>query len=139
MSDSTYYSLHEANAAVNAIRQEVSRIYQMNTLLKKHLHHMDIDESMDLSLHDFNHEITLDSASSVKILLRCIEDTIHILSEVGCRLVSIEKGIIEWPTLVGDDEVYLRWKIRQSSISEWYDPKTDTTHRISDQNLYLFS
>ena len=33
----TYLSLHEANDAVNASRPLIARLYQMNTLLKKHL------------------------------------------------------------------------------------------------------
>lgn len=42
----SHFSLHEANQAVNNIRQRVARIYQMNSLLKIQLRSMHIKNMM---------------------------------------------------------------------------------------------
>ena len=84
----TYLSLHEANDAVNASRPLIARLYQMNTLLKKHLKKMQINEHTELSMDDFHQEMTLDSASSVKILLKGIETCLAQLKKQGGKLVE---------------------------------------------------
>ncbi|MDA9832348.1 DUF2203 domain-containing protein [Gammaproteobacteria bacterium] len=129
-----YFSLHEANQAVNDIRHRVSRIYQMNFLLKKYLRTMRIKKHDDILLDDLHQEMTIDSASSIKILLRCVEDNLTTIKQTGCKLVSLEKGIFQWPTMIGNDPAFFRWQVGQESIKEWYDPQQQQVFSVRQIN-----
>jgi hypothetical protein len=128
------FSLHEANQAVNDIRHRVSRVYQMNSLLKRHLRTMHIKKHDDISLDDLHQEITIDSASSIKILLRCVEDNLTTIKQTGCKLVSLEKGVFQWPTIINDSPAFFRWQVGQESIEEWYDPQNKATFSVDQIN-----
>ena len=133
----TYLSLHEANDAVNASRPLIARLYQMNTLLKKHLKKMQINEHTELSMDDFHQEMTLDSASSVKILLKGIETCLAQLKKQGGRLVSIEKGIIDWPAMINNQPAFYRWHVQKQKIHAWHDPIKNETHLLESGNAVV--
>lgn len=130
----SHFSLHEANQAVNNIRQRVARIYQMNSLLKIQLRSMHIKKHDDISFVDLHKEMTIDSASSIKILLRCVEDNLSTIKQSGCKLVSLENGVFQWPTIINNCPAFYRWQVGQESIMEWYDPQNKKTFSINEIN-----
>ncbi len=55
---------------------------------------------------------------------RGLESSLEKLQETGCQLKDIEVGLVDFPTLYRGQEVYLCWKLGESSIVFW--------HRIED-------
>jgi hypothetical protein len=46
--------------------------------------------------------------------------TVAKMQDIGCHLKDLEKGLIDFPTLYRDREVYLCWKLGESGISFWH-------------------
>ena len=51
---------------------------------------------------------------------RALKGTLEKIQEIGCQLKDIEVGLIDFPTLYRDREVYLCWKLGESSIAYWH-------------------
>jgi hypothetical protein len=54
--------------------------------------------------------------SSARVLKAAMER----IEEIGCQVKDLETGLIDFPTLYRDQEVYLCWKLGESSISFWH-------------------
>ena len=51
---------------------------------------------------------------------RGLESSLEKLQETGCQLKDIEVGLVDFPTLYRGKEVYLCWKLGESSIAFWH-------------------
>jgi len=51
---------------------------------------------------------------------RGLQSSLEKLQETGCQLKDIEIGLVDFPTLYRDKEVYLCWKLGESSIGFWH-------------------
>ncbi len=47
-------------------------------------------------------------------------DSSRRIKEIGCQLKDIDTGLIDFPTLYRDKEVYLCWKLGESGIGFWH-------------------
>jgi hypothetical protein len=54
--------------------------------------------------------------SSARVLKAAMER----IEEIGCQVKDLETGLIDFPTLYRDQEVYLCWKLGESNISFWH-------------------
>ncbi len=48
------------------------------------------------------------------------KSTAEKIQEIGCHLKDIETGLIDFPTLYRDKEVYLCWKLGEAGIGFWH-------------------
>lgn len=51
---------------------------------------------------------------------RALKGTLEKIQEIGCQLKDVETGLIDFPTLYRDQEVYLCWKLGESGIGYWH-------------------
>lgn len=51
---------------------------------------------------------------------RGLQSSLQKLEETGCQLKDIDSGLVDFPTLYRGKEVYLCWKLGESSISFWH-------------------
>lgn len=51
---------------------------------------------------------------------RGLKSTLEKIQEIGCQLKDIEMGLIDFPTLYRDREVYLCWKLGENGIGFWH-------------------
>lgn len=54
--------------------------------------------------------------SSARVLKAAMER----LEEIGCQVKDLETGLIDFPTLYRDREVYLCWKLGEDKIAFWH-------------------
>jgi hypothetical protein len=54
--------------------------------------------------------------SSARVLKAAMER----MEEIGCQIKDLETGLIDFPTLYRDREVYLCWKLGESGIHFWH-------------------
>ena len=55
---------------------------------------------------------------------RDLKSTVESIQEIGCQLKDIDAGLVDFPSLYKDEEVYLCWKLGESGIGFW--------HRVED-------
>ncbi len=51
---------------------------------------------------------------------RSLKSTFERFQETGCQLKDIDTGLVDFPTLYRDQEVYLCWKLGESGIGFWH-------------------
>jgi hypothetical protein len=49
-----------------------------------------------------------------------LRDTVNEVQEFGCVIKDLDIGLLDFPTLFRDREVYLCWKLGEPSISYWH-------------------
>ena len=49
-----------------------------------------------------------------------LKTTVKGIEDIGCQLKDLDMGLIDFPTLYHDKEVYLCWKLGESSIQFWH-------------------
>lgn len=49
-------------------------------------------------------------------LQRCVEE----IQETGCLLKDLDQGLLDFPAMLGDREVYLCWKLGEEQIEYWH-------------------
>ncbi|HUY13078.1 MAG TPA: DUF2203 domain-containing protein [Terriglobia bacterium] len=54
-----------------------------------------------------------------KVMAR-IEEIIKTIQETGCVVKDFEEGLVDFPALVGGEEVYLCWKQGEERIGFWH-------------------
>ena len=51
---------------------------------------------------------------------RALKDSFEKLQGTGCQLKDIDTGLVDFPTLYRDREVYLCWKLGEPGIGFWH-------------------
>ncbi len=51
---------------------------------------------------------------------RTLKSAVERIQEIGCQLKDVELGLVDFPTLYRDQEVYLCWKAGESGIRFWH-------------------
>ncbi len=54
-----------------------------------------------------------------KVMTR-IEEIIKNIQETGCVVKDFEEGLVDFPAIVGGEEVYLCWKMGEERIGYWH-------------------
>lgn len=105
---------------------EVERLLQTLSRLK------DEFEAADAELTRINQRIALTGGMNLPRdqiqQIRARKDTsangikaaIEGIQEIGCQLKDIQTGLVDFPTLYRGKEVYLCWKLGESSIGFWH-------------------
>jgi len=117
-----FFTLHEAEAFL----PEVERLLRSSIQAKQDY------ESGSAELNQIAQRITLMGGllvrreevvasrtrrdSSARVLKAAMER----IEEIGCQVKDLETGLIDFPTLYRDREVYLCWKLGESGISFWH-------------------
>lgn len=52
--------------------------------------------------------------------VRGLESSVQKIEESGCQLKDVQTGLVDFPTLYHDREVYLCWKLGESGIAYWH-------------------
>jgi hypothetical protein len=51
---------------------------------------------------------------------RALKSAIEQIQGIGCQLKDLDMGLVDFPTLYRDREVYLCWKLGESGIGFWH-------------------
>lgn len=53
-------------------------------------------------------------------IARGLKSTIEGIQEIGCQLKDVDIGLVDFPTIYRDKEVYLCWKLGEPGIGFWH-------------------
>ena len=51
---------------------------------------------------------------------RGLKAAVENIQQLGCQLKDVEMGLVDFPTLYRDEEVYLCWKVGEAGIGFWH-------------------
>jgi hypothetical protein len=53
-------------------------------------------------------------------LARALRDAVERIEQTGCLVKDIDVGLVDFPSLVNDEKVYLCWKLGEERIGYWH-------------------
>jgi hypothetical protein len=112
-----HYSREEARALLPRVRQWLESLAQLRQELHKH-------EQRITALLEQGHDA---GGPVVNRWIRTMADTRELLTEFESRQIlikDIERGLIDFPAIVGGKEVFLCWEKDEDDIEFWHDLDT---------------
>ncbi len=100
-----HFTVAQANAALTLVERIVLDIVE---------HHRRI---MNLAVEPTDTDIEAARRAAAGRLHELVGE----LSALGCELRDWEYGLVDFPALMDGREVYLCWKLGESSVSHWHD------------------
>jgi hypothetical protein len=117
-----YFTLQQAQAT----HDEVAERLRQATLLRSSL------EESESELREEAERIRLAGGALVRrekiaaVLARResaagkLRQTIEVIQQTGCLVKDLDTGLLDFPTLLRGEEVYLCWKLGEPAISFWH-------------------
>ena len=121
-----YFTLSEAEALLPSVRARLESAINSRAELA----------AIDAELQELMARISMAGGSEInptkvarrKIerssLVKSIEGAIDFIQTSGCVVKDLDMGLLDFPALLGNDEIYLCWKLGEPRIEWW--------HRIND-------
>ena len=114
---SQHYSLDEARALLPQVRQWLSRLNEHRRTLEKFDQRFGqrLDQGNDLGGKWVNEWIT--GLSEMKSILQEFQQR-------EIQIKDVERGLIDFPAIIGGREVFLCWEQDEEDIEFWHDLET---------------
>lgn len=109
-----HYSREEASALLPQIREWLQQLEVLRSSLRKH-------DQRVVSLLDAG---TDRGGPTVNDWVRTMADIQHVLDEFRSREIFIkdpDRGLIDFPAIVGGREVFLCWQPGEAAVEYWHD------------------
>jgi len=133
VSDRRYFTLAQANATLPLVKRVVRDIvdqYQQVLKLCVNLRGYAADGVTESTIQDL--EVQRQSAT-----MR-LNDLVSELSEIGCELKDWECGLVDYPSLVEGQEVFLCWKLDEEEVGHWHDEHAGDLGRLKIDDSTTF-
>ena len=112
-----HYTRDEANALLPQIRQWLVRLNQ----LRKDLHHC------EQRLSGLTEQGKDTGGETVNNWIRALADMQETLAEFQRREIfvkDLERGLLDFPAIIGGKEVFLCWESDEEAVEFWHDLET---------------
>jgi len=67
-----------------------------------------------------DHSQLMDRKNQRESIVQRLKEAVEKIQELGCVIKDLDIGLIDFPTLFHGEEVYLCWKLGESSIQFWH-------------------
>lgn len=110
----THYTREEANALLPQLRVWLDRLSELRGLLEKYDKRVSgmMSEGADLG------------GDAVNKWIRTVAETQGVLQEFHQREImikDIDRGLLDFPAIIGGREVFLCWEKDEDSVEHWHD------------------
>jgi len=112
------FTVDEANALLPAMRALTERIQKNIQRLKSQSKTVIRDEQRDPGAADFMER--LQENSEIARLVAEVKDGVKQIESYGCICKGAERGLIDFPCLLGTEVVFLCWQQGEPTVSYWH-------------------
>lgn len=119
MSPVRYFSLEEANRAIQAVAPLLVRLRELHTTATQAKERLDMlwqrlddGEAVLDEISGLQHRLDADTEEYAAILGR--------LDQVGCLLRDVDMGLVDFPAIADGTEIYLCWRLGEEAIGYWH-------------------
>lgn len=110
-----YFSLSEANRSLVLVRRIVRDVVDRYRRLRElHESYQSLDQIGDVAAADKTRQQYVVTTEHLAALREELED-------IGCELKDLEIGLVDFPALRDQREVYLCWKLGEETVQYWHE------------------
>ena len=109
-----HYTLEEARALLPQIRQWLKRTVQLRAELERH------DQRLGRML-EAGRDLGGDLVNQWVKTLADIKDALLEFHRRQIQVKDLDRGLIDFPAIIGDKEVFLCWELDEADIEFWHD------------------
>ena len=124
-----YFTLQEANQALESVRPWMDEVQEIRQKILTH--QPEIWSVMEKSAGNGGNPTLSRLVSSFDRL----DELIHAIQDTGALIKDINLGLLDFPTLKDDHEVYLCWKYGEYDIQFWHEVEAGYAGRQSISTL----
>lgn len=110
-----YFTLEEANAALKAIEPLIAEILSIRDKVLKQ--RPEIWPAIERSAGNGGNA----ALSRVAVDFERLDKLLHRVLDTGVQVKDINVGLLDFPAMRGDQEVYLCWKYGEADIRYWHE------------------
>ena len=110
-----YFTLAEANAALHIIRPLISEILRIRDEILAH--QPEVWPAVERSAGNGGNA----SLSKIALEFQKLDELVHKVLDTGVQVKDINTGLLDFPALRADHEVYLCWKYGEDQIAFWHE------------------
>lgn len=117
-----YFTLREAEELLPSIRSRLEAAINSKAELA----------AIDAEFQEISARISMAGGSEINLaqaaqrkferaaLVKSIENAVEEIQNTGCVVKDLDIGLLDFPALLGGDEVYLCWKLGETRIEWWH-------------------
>ncbi len=117
-----YFTLHQAERLLPdveaAIREAIS--VKAEYAQSEAEYHAELQRVMMLGGADLSRTSVLERREQRDLRGQRLKDIIEKIHDQGCLVKDLDIGLVDFPTLLRGQEVYLCWKLGEQGISFWH-------------------
>lgn len=115
----TFFTLDEANAQLPKVRQQLSLLREIRARIVSLQARVDIEEltAPGLQADPQRMEALL---SAIDADVQGFHRSLEAFASLGCELKDLEKGLVDFYSMRGNDVVYLCWMNGEDKIQWWH-------------------
>jgi hypothetical protein len=110
-----YFTLDEANAAVEALRPLVGEMLEIRQAI------LDVQPELEPVLHKVAGNGGSRIASQVARQFERLQEIMRLIEESGAELKDLNSGLLDFRSWREGQEVYLCWRYGEDEIGFWHD------------------
>jgi hypothetical protein len=117
-----YFTLDEAQALASLVEEQLHRAVAMKSALDDALSDLQ-EESERIRLAGgvlVDRRKVLDAAARRDEAAAQLRETLASIQDRGCLVKDLDIGLLDFPTLLRGEEVYLCWKLGEPAIQFWH-------------------
>jgi hypothetical protein len=115
----TFFSLDEANALLPKVRQQVALLREIRRRIVGLQARVDIEE-LTASGQQPDPRRTGELLKAIDLDVQAFHRALEAFAHLGCELKDLEKGLVDFYSMRGNDVVYLCWMDGEDSIRYWH-------------------
>lgn len=119
---SRLFTVLEANALLPALRALMERVFRLLDVLRQASESVIREQRLAPDAPDLMERLQQDDA--VGRVIQEIKGLVEEIHGYGCMCKGIERGLIDFPCLLGGEIVFLCWRYGEERVSHW--------HRVED-------
>lgn len=113
----TFFTLDEANALLPKVRQQLALLREIRRRIVAQQARVDIEE---LTAHSPDPRRMDELLQGIDVDVQDFHKALESFGVLGCELKDLEKGLVDFYSMRGNDVVYLCWMDGEDAIQWWH-------------------
>jgi len=124
-----FFTLDEANALLPRVRQQLVLLREIRRRIVGLQAKVDIEELTASGLAPDRRKVD-DLLTQIEADVHTFHRTLEAFQGLGCELKDLERGLVDFYSMRGNDVVYLCWMDGESGIEWWHPLDTGVKGRL---------